>query len=523
MISTITHFHNRIWFDIESRLIPSSDGSYYSEIFHAVPLIIEFPAGVAVSCIETVNKILSCISNLLRSPVSNEDFSHVLQDARAWEKLGNIESEITLGRENPDFLFGVATCTYQDSGSVHCPSSQWAFWEKSLPEHNHSGKSADLFEYYKTERGCEKITNALRELGVNSYRFSIEWSQIEPQEGVWDEAVLQVYLNFCLHLRNQQITPMITLHHFSEPLWFHKKGSFEKEENHEAFVRFSEKIFLLFTKSYQGRPLVEYFCTINEPAIDSFSRFVRGSFSPGIILNFSRAARFLKGALRAHVLTYERLKKQAPESVKIGLVHQYLRFIPSNLWIFPITYYLTRLVNEVALDFFRTGTFVFKMPFVHVRGSMPSPKTDFCGLQYYTRPYIGIFGSTSPSSPMTQMPFREDPEGIYEASVQVYQSFKVPIIVTENGISTHNEEQRSRYLIRSLYALNKSTAEIGIENLLGYYLWSFSDNFEWDMGLTPQAFGAFTIDKKLKEGARVYTRIIRTWKRNIQTTPASIS
>lgn len=519
MISTITHFHNRIWSDIESRLIPSREEHSSWEIFQALPLIIEFPVGIAASCVQTANKILSCVFDFFRYPVSNanEDFSHVVRDAREWETLGNIEDRITLGKANPNFLFGIATCTYQDSGSVHCPSSQWASWEKQLPENNRSGRSADLFESYKTQEGREKITEALYKLGVNSYRFSIEWSQIEPQEGVWNDAIVQVYLDLCVHLRNHHITPMITLHHFSEPLWFHERGSFENEENHEAFIRFSEKIFLLFTKSYRDQPLVEYFCTINEPAIDAFSRFVRGSFSPGIIGNFKRAAKFLKGALRVHILTYEKLKNQAPESVKIGIVHQYLRFIPSNPLLFPVTYYLTRLVNEVALDFFRTGIFTFTMPFVNVSGSMPKPRTDFCGLQYYTRPYIGILGPTSPHSPMTQMPFREDPEGIYEASVEVYKSFKVPIIVTENGISTHNEEQRSRYITRSLYALDNSIAQIGTENLLGFYLWSFSDNFEWDMGMTPQAFGAFTLDKKLKEGARVYTRIIRAWQRSLQT------
>lgn len=523
MISTITRFHHQIWSNIESRLIPRSEEASL-QFFDTLLLVVEFPIGIAVSCVQTINKIIACVPPLFRATECNpkEDFLSVVQDAREWEKLEDIESKIAIGKGNPHFLFGTATCTYQDSGSFHCPNSQWSYWEKNLPENNRSGRSADLFEFYKTEQGRKKITDALHQLGVNSYRFSIEWSHIEPHEGVWNESNLQIYLNLCLHLRNEQIIPMITLHHFSEPLWFHEKGSFEKEENHEGFVRFSEKIFHLFTKSYRGKPMVEYFCTINEPAIDSFSRFVRGSFSPGIMLNFARAARFLRGALQAHSVVYKKLKPYSADSVKIGIVHQYLRFIPSTPLLFPITHYLTRLVNEVAMDFFRTGTFTFTMPFVHVSGSIINPKTDFCGLQYYTRPYIGLFGSTTPYSPMTQMPFREDPEGIYEASIQVYQSFKVPIIVTENGISTRDEAQRNRYLARSLYALDVSTREIGTENLLGFYLWSFSDNFEWDMGMNPQAFGAFTISKQLKDGARIYTRIIRSWERTIQPIENSI-
>ena len=273
MISSFSNFHDKVWADIESRFIPG-------EPKYAIVLLAEIPFGIALSCIQAVNKILSFIASFFVSnqlPDPKEHFSSVLQDPRQWEKLGDIESQITLGHGNPNFQFGTATCTYQDSGKKRCPDSQWAPWEeKKVPEANQSGQSGNFFELYKTKEGRDQITNALEKLGVNSYRFSIEWSHIEPKEGQWNEVNLQVYINLCKHLRDRGIMPMITLHHFSEPNDFHLKGSFENEENIERFIRFAEKVIPPLTASYKGKPLVEHFCTINEPAIEAFCRFIRG-------------------------------------------------------------------------------------------------------------------------------------------------------------------------------------------------------------------------------------------------------
>ncbi len=444
-----------------------------------------------------------------------EDFTVVLNDARQWERLGSVEEKIFLGHKNPHFLFGIASCTYQDSGSFHCPDSQWADWEmKVVKEGNRSEKSANFFELYKTVEGRKQITDKLHELGVNSYRFSVEWSHIEPESGEWNEDNLQVYVDLCKHLLDEGIIPMATLHHFSEPRWFHNKGSFEQEENISYFTRFAEKVFSALVKPYNGKPLVEYFCTINEPAIEAFSRFVRGAFSPGIYGDFTRAALFLKGALKAHCLTYSELKRQAPASVKIGIVHQYLKFIPTTILLSPIAY-LTQLINDTSLCFFSTGRFEYKVPFAHVIDeNMPIPQTDFVGLQYYGRPVIGLLGSTSYYAPMTQMSMCEDPEGLFEAIIETHKAYRAPVIITENGISTHDNVQRERYISRAIYATQRAAGVIGEESLLGYYLWCFYDNFEWDMGMQPQAFGAFTLDGKLKEGSKVYSRIIDSWKQS---------
>ncbi len=391
MISCVTSLNDRIWADIEDRCSPLPAESKNWKIIHLLPLIAELPLGVATNILQAVNKIVAYLASFSPWPAfpdPKKDFSSVLEDSRQWSRLGDIEDQITLGHENPEFLFGTATCTLQDSFN-ECPDSQWAEWtKKKVPEDNRPKEGGGLFSLYQTEAGRKQITDSLHKLGVNSYRFSIPWSKIQPKEGEWDQESLRVCVEFCKHLRNEGITPMVTLHHFSEPLWFHEKGSFEKEENIDSFLFFAEKAFDALTVDYRGKPLVDHFCTINEPAVEAFSRFVRGAFSPGLFFNFKRAAQFLKGALKAHCIVYDKLKAKAPD-VKIGIVHQYLKMIPSNPLLFPVTHYLNRLVNDVSLDFFRTGKFSFKMPFVcNVTGAMPNPKTDFVGVQYYSRPLL---------------------------------------------------------------------------------------------------------------------------------------
>ena len=187
---------------------------------------------------------------------------------------------------------GMSTCTYQDSGSFHCKDSQWVNWEEQcITKGNRSYKSGSLFELYKSETGCMEIVKRLKLAGADSYRFSFEWSHFEPIAGEFHEEILVVYKNLCRFLRDHGIKPMITLHHFSEP--------------------------------------------INEPAIEAFSRYIRGAFSPGLIFRIQRAGYFLKGALQAHTIAHDKLKKISP-SVQIGITHQYLRFIPSNPLLFLV-------------------------------------------------------------------------------------------------------------------------------------------------------------------------------------------
>ncbi len=554
---SVQSLNRSVWTFFENQLTPEATpkGDKQVAVSKVILALSMIPLGAVTAIISSVTR---AVGELFHTTQQTGKFEDVLDDSRLWHRYGNLEERLLerpLGQGNPDFQYGVATCTYQDSGAFHCPTSQWVQWEaqKIKDPLQRSGTSADLFGLYQTPEGRQAVSCRLHQLGVTSYRFSVEWSHIQPQKGAsFNDINLQTYIELCKHLRDEGIEPIITLHHFSEPDWFHQEGSFEKEENIPDFVRFAEKVFDALTIDYQRGPLVQQFCTINEPAIEAFSRYVLGSFSAspdqsmpttlvgkifylfnrhvvqklvvGTYLNFNRAGLFLQGALKAHSAVYNVLKMKN-DSIQIGIVHQYLRFIPTNSLLVPIAKYFTYLINEVPLIYFKTGQFELRMPFCHITSTGQKPKTDFVGLQYYTRPMVG-FGPTSQHEPMTLMPFREDPAGLYEAIVKTYEHVQVPILITENGISTRNEEQRVRYISRALFAAQKAAEEIGAANLRGYQYWCFVRNLEWNMGMDTQDFGAYELRKDgsigdhPKEGMSTFIKVAQSfnqWKKNFQS------
>lgn len=453
-------------------------------------------------------------------------FSHVVENSTFWKHIEELDHAISLGHGDPDFLFGVATSTFQDSGAERCPHSQWSEWEKScLVEKERSEASVDLFSLYQQKP--QEVIDRLKLLSVNAYRFSVEWSQIEPEEGKFMHYPLQVYVDFCKVLRDHQIQPIVTLHHFSEPKWFHNKGSFEKEENIAYFIRFAKYVFESLVQEYKENALVEYYCTINEPGIEAHCRYVVGHFSPGKKMRFQKGARFLLNLMKAHCKLYGDLKQRALElkrpEVKIGITHQYLKFIAHNPLMKPLTSALN-VYNETILRFFRTGIYSCKKPLLcHLVKDCRSlsPKVDFVGVQFYGRVYVGLKGVHPNNKPITTMHgIYEDPEGLYDAIVTVHREFGAPVLVSENGISTACDEQRARFLQRALYAAEQARKTIGEKNLIGYILWSFCDNFEWTFGWK-STFGAFAfskqnlLSKQYKSGVKPFVDAIAAWKQSI--------
>ncbi|HEY5235329.1 MAG TPA: family 1 glycosylhydrolase [Rhabdochlamydiaceae bacterium] len=522
--------NNAVWSALEHCLVPPSATTtwYYSTLLKkSLGAVCLFPLGVITGGFVGVHKVYSFAVSFLRSPViidPKTNFQAVVDDAKLWSKIGTdaeIERDLIRNPSNlpePE-IEGVGTATFQDS-PLFCPDSQWADWQlKKIPAAHRPGRNSNLFELYKTSAGRKEIIDRLKQLHVTHYRFSIEWSHLEPNEGEWIEANMQVYTDLCKDLREAKIAPNGTLLHFSEPKWFHDKDSFEKKENIQYFERFAVKAFNRLTEDYKGRPLVEWFCTINEPAIDAFSRYVLGTFSPGFFMRFAKAGNFLKNALEAHCVVYERFKKRHLPTVKVGIIHQYLRMRPTNPLLIPALKYFTRLINEVPMNFFRSGgKFDFKVPFLCniEEQSTHVPETDFVGTQYYTRPWIGLTGPTSYGEPMTKMPFHEDSAGIYEAIKETHAAFNAPVLITETGISTENDEQRSRFMLRTRYAIREAAKDLGIENVLGVSWWCFGDNMELERGMT-QPFGLFPLTAKglasmPKPGTQASIRVAEAWR-----------
>ncbi len=509
-----------MWCQLEDVLTPLPSKSRESRVLHALPSIAYLPAAVATGLAAAVCRAASYLFGETEKKDPEKDFTAICEDSRLWEKLGKLR--LKLGRDNPKFHFGTSIAEYQVSGSINCPNSQWADWEEiKVREDNRSEKSVDFYNLMQTKEGRNLIVDRLKKLGANSFRFSVEWSLIEPKEGKFDKKVLEIYKTFCKHLRDHNIRPMCTLHHFSEPKWFHAKGSFEKEENIDCFKQFSERVYKALTISYKKKTLVSDFCTINEPTVEAALRYIMGEFSPGYRLRVEKGANFLKTMIKAHKVVYTALKAIRADTT-IGIVHQPFSNIAANIFVYPVVRYANRFMDEAVRNCFKTGRFELKMPFFCNVQEDIDVKTDVVYLQYYARPVTGIFGSTSLHEPMTMMPWREDPEGIYEAIRDAHTSFQAPVVISENGISTQDEAQRARYMSRALYAVEKAREDFGKDVVQGYYLWSLVKNFEWALGSDPQDFGAYTTtkdgDKRIiakdpRPGIAPFIKVAKAWQK----------
>ncbi len=422
-----------------------------------------------------------------------------------------------------DFLWGSATSEFQNSGANLCRNSNWSEWEKSL-DHNQnprikggnlSGDSCDHWNRYG-----EDIT-LMKHFGLTSYRFSVDWSLIEPEDGVIDYEVLEHYIDLCQELKANNITPMITLHHFNHPKWFEDMGGFEKEENINYFVDFATLVF-----EHLGSE-VSLWCTINEPGIYAFMGYYLGGFPPGK-MNTGLTAIVLKNLLKAHCQVYHTLKAlPGGDEAQIGLVHNVLKFRPYSSWN-PIEliscYLLSFITHDAILEFLKTGYFNFNFPFyvdVAFEDKEAPNSYDFIGINFYSDPlimlqwdfYEPLISTCYSKEEMSDAEYRLYPQGIYHAIVECSE-LGVPIYITENGIADAQDNRRGTFIKRYIFAISQALKD-GYD-VKGYFYWTLIDNFEWAEGYSLK-FGLFEFDyetkeRTMREGARSYKDIIEGWR-----------
>ncbi len=417
-----------------------------------------------------------------------------------------------------DFLWGVATAAHQIEGG-HQNINSFGWWEQQKkangkPTIENGDLSGDACDSWN--RFLEDI-QLMKALHVNAYRFSVSWSKIMPAPGVVDSAALQHYVILCDSLLANGIKPMVTLHHFTEPLWFYRKGAFEKEENLQDFIDFSETVYNALHKK------VKYWCTFNEPSVYMFDSYFTGNFPPGVT-DPEKAAAVLYNMMQAHVRVFKKFKSlPGGEDTKIGLVKNMMQLDAYRKWNILdqfIKYNADANYNEVLLRLFRTGEYKFYMPgMIDFKADIPdAPNSlDFIGLNYYSHYAFKFTGNIEasleplpfPGEVMTDMDYTIYPEGIYRAIKRISQLHK-PIIITENGIADAKDDRRALFIDRSLYAVSKAI-EDGYD-VRGYFYWSLMDNFEWNFGFDKR-FGLYEVDFKtkkrtLRQGAKKYIEII---------------
>jgi beta-glucosidase len=407
------------------------------------------------------------------------------------------------------FLWGTATAAYQVEGNN--PNSNWWAWEQQ------PGKIANG---YKSGLACDWWTGRWRddfqraaEGAQNAHRMSIEWSRIQPTPDRWDDAALNRYVEMVRGLSELNITPLITLHHYSDPQWFVENGGWENESAAEYFEKYVRRVVQAL-KDY-----VSLWCTFNEPNGYATLGFIQGIFPPGK-KDFNLGFKVMVNMVRAHAAAYHAIHQIQPQAW-VGMAHYYRSLVPSKSWS-PLDRLSIRLLmglNEVFASAANDGV----VKFIHMRKQVREAKAtqDYLGIDYYTRDYVS-FNLLHYNELFGRRYFREgadlsstgflanEPLGMYEA-LKWGLKFNLPIIITENGFDDSDDRVRPRFIIEHLHqvwrAVNFNWP------IKGYFHWTLVDNFEWERGWT-QRFGLWELDvdtqaRHKRPSANLYAEICR--------------
>jgi len=424
-------------------------------------------------------------------------------------------------RFGKDFLWGSATAAHQIEGN--CTNNNWFQFESAVDEqgkprilnNQKAGIACDGWNLYKED------TQLMKALSLNAYRFSVEWSKIEPEQGHFDEGALDHYEKVVDELLANGIEPMVTLHHFTNPMWFEQEGAFLQENSPEVFVKFVDHVVRRLG------PRVKLWCTINEPAIYAIFGYFTAEFPPAE-KDARKAARVYLNMLRAHSAAYTAIKKIKPDA-QVGLVVHVAIFDPPNQWNLLdvlIARMLNRNMNESHFQYLVEGRFDFSIPGMVSESYKGGEKDafDFVGLNYYTNHYR-VFKplskeqfveiTKSPPDRLTDMGWEIYPEGLYRSLKMICRYTSKPIYIAENGIADAKDTKRAKYIEDHLLVLNKAIAD-GM-NIRGYFYWTLMDNFEWAHGFDKR-FGLYRVDfstlkRTLYEGSRKYLEMVQASKR----------
>lgn len=382
------------------------------------------------------------------------------------------------------FLWGAATSAHQVEGGTH---NQWSVWELDhakvraaqaehhmhdlaiWPEIEEVAKTPDTYVSSSASQHYEHYEadfDYIKKLGLNAYRFSVEWSRIEPREGSWDAKEIAHYKQYVAALKVRDIEPMVTLFHFTLPVWFSKLGGFERRNNIKYFVRFAEKIMSEFGGD------VKYIVTINEPEVYAYNSYLEGSWPPGVSSKRQFFA-VLNNLIRAH-------NKAA--KVLHGMNRRYKVSIAKNS---PFDY--------PGDDAFLSRASAGFLQYLHDDYILKRVRKtcDFIGVNYYFSNRVYGYRVHNPHTQQSDMGWDLAPENIEYVLERLYRKYKLPLIVTENGLADMHDEKRKWWLGKTMLAMQNAIVE-GVD-LQGYFHWSLLDNFEWASGTWPR-FGLVEVD-----------------------------
>ena len=414
-----------------------------------------------------------------------------------------------------DFLLGCATAAHQVEGWL---DNDWTRMEREHPERirdrSVSGIACDHHARFRDD---------LRQLAAmhhSAYRFSVEWSRVEPREGHFDPAELAHYREVVTASRELAIEPIVTLHHFTVPTWLADRGGVLSPDAPWFFARFAAACASAFGDQ------VRWWITINEPAVLAVFGYWYGEWPP---LRRSTPEFFaaLRGLARMHAAAYRAVHAVAAASGRPALVsvaHHERPLLPLDphdprdraATLFPNT-----IFNRWFLRACRSGRLV---PPVGAGQRVPGLRgsLDYLGLNFYCEERVrfkarrpgALFAENvvSPGLPVSAFGWSIDPDALRRALERLWATHRLPILITENGVADEDDELRPAFLVDHLNAVARAL-RAGVD-VRGYLHWSSMDNFEWAEGYSKK-FGLLAVDRQTmartpKPSAAVFAEVCRT-------------
>lgn len=423
-----------------------------------------------------------------------------------------------------DFLWGAASASAQVEGAWNedgkCPSI-WDVAGKHIKNSETCHVACDHYHRYKEDAAL------MKDIGLNSYRFSISWCRIMPEEGKINPKGIQFYKNLIAELKANGIIPLVTLYHWDLPIWLQKQGGWECKKIVDLYCQYVQACVDAFSED------VQWWMTFNEPTCFIILGNLMGMQAPfkHRIFTFKKQ---LRNMLLAHGEAVKLIRQRAKTPPKIGIVMAAGAYIPDG-------------DTEADLEYARKMTFessvgttsnslymdpiVLKKPVSFLKGKLSkedldiiSQPIDFIGINTYQpiNPRVKKQDGTSyVNEKKSTMGWVIDARCLYWCVRFYHERYGLPVFVTENGIAvddtvsedgTVHDSLREEYIRDHLRELHKACAE-GIP-VLGYQHWSLTDNFEWAEGYGPR-FGLIHIDyatqkRTVKDSAYYYKRIIES-------------
>jgi beta-glucosidase len=407
------------------------------------------------------------------------------------------------------FLWGAATSAHQVEGNTH---NQWTVWEfentialatrasyhfedlENWPQIKQAAKDPNN---YVSAKGADHYTryaedfDLLKKMHMNAFRFSIEWSRVEPQEGAWNVEAIEHYKQYVNELKRRNIEPVVTLFHFTLPVWFSDMGGFEKRRNVKYFTRFAEKIIRELGIS------VRYIVTINEPELYAIESYLGGHWPPNKTSKWT-TWRLFNNLAYAH--------NQAARAIHAINRRYKVSIAKNSCYVYAGDNAVLSRFSAAVLQYIRDDYFLKKVV----------KQCDWLGVNYYFSDRVYGYRVHNPDQKLSDLGWDLSPENVQYALERLHEKYQLPIIITENGLADADDAQRQWWISQTLLAMHKAMKN-GVK-LEGYLHWSLLDNFEWDKGFWPR-FGLAAVDyttkkRSLRPSALWYGKIIKYLREN---------